>query len=228
MISRYSLLPLLLVAACADAKREPSSDASTDVEREATPGGRPLILFVGTSLTAGLGLDPSLAYPALIQRKLDEAGLAYETYNAGVSGETSAGARDRIGWLMERRKPAVLVVETGANDGLRGLDVGALRSNLEAIVDRAQREDPPPVVLIVGMEAAPNYGRGYTSAFRSVFSEIAAAKGAVYVPFILDGVAGVDSLNQGDGIHPTASGQRIMADIMWQALEPVLRQGVRR
>jgi len=224
MINRYSILPLLLVSACADAKREPSSDAPAETEWEAVPGGRQQILFVGTSLTAGLGLDPSLAYPALIQRKLDEAGLEYETYNAGVSGETSAGARERIGWLMERRRPAVLVIETGANDGLRGLDVAAMRANLEAMVDRAQRQDPAPDILIVGMEASPTLGRDYTSAFRAVFREVAEAKGAVYVPFILEGVAGVDSLNQGDGIHPTASGQRIMAEIMWQALEPVLRR----
>jgi acyl-CoA thioesterase-1 len=116
------------------------------------------------------------------------------------------------------------VIETGANDGLRGLDVGALRANLEAIIDRARQQDPPPEILIVGMEAAPNYGRGYTDAFRSVFMDVAAEKGVTYVPFILGGVAGIDSLNQGDGIHPTPAGQRIMAETMWKALEPVLRE----
>ena len=224
MISRYSLVPLLLISACADAERAPSEEVPAREERAPAPEGRPLILFVGTSLTAGLGLDPSQAYPALIQRKLDDAGLPYEVYNAGVSGETSAGARERMGWLMDRRKPAVVVIETGANDGLRGLDVGALRANLEAIVDRAQRQDPPPRILIVGMEAAPNYGRAYTSAFRSVFREVAAERDVTYVPFILAGVAGVDSLNQADGIHPTPAGQRLMAETVWSVLQDVVRR----
>ncbi len=180
-------------------------------------------MFLGTSLTAGLGIDIQQAYPALIQRRIDAAGLDYVVQNAGVSGETSAGARRRIDWLMTQQPPAVLVVETGANDGLRGLDPGALRDNLEAILDRAARQDPPPDVVIVGMEAPPNMGRAYTDRFREVFRNVAEERGAALVPFLLEGVATIDSLNQADGIHPTPGGQRIMAETVWRVLEPVLR-----
>jgi acyl-CoA thioesterase-1 len=118
----------------------------------------------------------------------------------------------------------VLVIETGANDGLRGLDPDAMRQNLEAIVDRAQQQVPPPRIVIVGMEAPPNMGRSYTSRFREVFRSVAEERGAAYVPFLLDDVAGIDSLNQADGIHPTPAGQRIMAETVWRVLEPLLRE----
>jgi acyl-CoA thioesterase-1 len=181
-------------------------------------------MFLGTSLTAGLGVDLGQAYPALIQRRIDDAGLGYMVQNAGVSGETSAGARRRIDWLMTQQPPAVLVIETGANDGLRGLDPDAMRQNLEAIVDRAQQQVPPPRIVIVGMEAPPNMGRSYTNRFREVFRSVAEERGAAYVPFLLDDVAGIDSLNQADGIHPTPAGQRIMAETVWRVLEPLLRE----
>ena len=185
------------------------------------------VVFLGTSLTAGLGLDPSEAYPALIQQRIDEAGLPFSVVNAGVSGETSAGARQRIDWLLQRPVD-VLVVETGANDGLRGIDPAALRSNLDAILDRAESKDPAPALVVIGMEAPPNLGARYTSAFRDVFRSVAEEHGAAFIPFLLEGVAGVERLNQGDGIHPTAEGQRLMADIVWRALEPVLRERAAR
>jgi acyl-CoA thioesterase-1 len=191
------------------------------------PDGRGSIVFLGTSLTAGLGLDPSEAYPALIQERIDAAGLPFVAVNAGVSGETSAGARQRIDWLLQRPVD-VLVVETGANDGLRGIDPAALRGNLDAILDRAEAKDPSPSLVVVGMEAPPNLGARYTSAFREVFREVAEEHEATFIPFLLEGVAGVERLNQGDGIHPTAEGQRRMADIVWRALEPVLRERAAR
>lgn len=220
MISRYALVPWLLTVACT-ADERPAEDR--DPERGGTAESRPVVLFVGTSLTAGLGVDLSEAYPALIQQKIDAAGLDFVVHNAGVSGETSAGALRRIDWVLRQQPAAVLVVETGANDGLRGLAPGALRNNLEGIIDRAARQDPPPAVVVLGMEAPPNMGQAYTSEFREVYREVAEEKGATYVPFLLSGVAGIDALNQGDGIHPTPAGQRIMAETVWRRLEPVLR-----
>ena len=183
----------------------------------------PAVVFLGTSLTAGLGLDPDQAYPALLQRKIDSAGLGYRVVNAGVSGETSAGARQRIDWVL-REPVAVLVIETGANDGLRGLPPDSLRANIQAILSRAQRVQPAPKVVIVGMRVPPNYGRTYSQQFQAVYSELARTSGAELVPFLLEGVGGVTTLNQADGIHPTAEGQRKMAETVWKVLGPVLRR----
>jgi acyl-CoA thioesterase-1 len=182
---------------------------------------RPVILFVGTSLTAGLGVDPSEAYPAVIQRKLDAAGLDYRVVNAGVSGETSAGAARRMDWLL-RQPVAVLVVETGANDGLRGQDPAATRGNIQAILDRAREQEPPPRLVLMAMEALPNYGEEYRESFRAIYPELAEANGALLVPFFLEGVAGRAELNQADGIHPTAEGHSLIAENVWKALEPLL------
>jgi acyl-CoA thioesterase-1 len=182
---------------------------------------RPVVLFLGTSLTAGLGLDPSEAYPARIQERIDAAGLRYRVVNAGVSGETSAGARSRIDWLL-RQPVAVLVLETGANDGLRGQDPAATRANIQAVLDAARRREPRPKLVLVAMEALPNYGEAYRRAFRSIYPELAEANGATLVPFLLDGVAGVPALNQPDGIHPTAEGHERVADNVWKALRPLL------
>jgi acyl-CoA thioesterase-1 len=188
---------------------------------------RPIVLFLGTSLTAGFGLeDPALAYPALIQERIDAAGLRFRVVNAGVSGETSAGALRRMDWLLQQRI-AVLVLETGANDGLRGQDPDFTRANLEAIIARARRQQPPPRVVLAGMQALTNYGAEYTSRFRAVFPELARSKGVALVPFLLEGVAGVGALNQPDGIHPTAAGQRRIADNVWSVLRPVLEAAAR-
>jgi len=182
---------------------------------------RPVLLFVGTSLTAGYGLDPADAFPALIQARLDEAGLRYRVVNAGVSGETSAGALRRLDWLL-KQPVAVLVVETGANDGLRGQDPDATRANLEGVMERAKRQVPPPRVVLLGMEAPPNNGEEYRRRFRAIYPEVARKNGAALVPFLLDGVAGVASLNQADGVHPTAEGHRHLADTVWRVLRPIL------
>jgi acyl-CoA thioesterase-1 len=182
---------------------------------------RPVILFVGTSLTAGLGVDPSAAYPALIQRRLDAEGLRYRAVNAGLSGETSAGALRRIDWLL-RQPVAVLVLETGANDGMRGLDPAATRQNIERILARARSQQPPPRLVVVGMEAFPNYGEDYRARFRAVFAEAATKNDAAFVPFLLEGVGGVAALNQGDGIHPNAEGHARIAETVWKTLRPQL------
>lgn len=182
---------------------------------------RPLILFLGTSLTAGYGLDPAQAFPALIQAKLEAAGLRYRAVNAGLSGETSAGARRRLDWLL-KQPVAVLVVETGANDGLRGQDPDATRANIQAILDRAKQQVPPPRLVLLAMEALPNYGEDYRRRFREIYPQLARTNGAVLIPFLLEGVAGVTSLNQADGIHPTAEGHRRVAETVWRTLRPLL------
>ncbi len=184
---------------------------------------RPVVLFVGTSLTAALGLDPTAGYPARIQEKLDAAGLGYRVVNAGVSGETSAGALRRMDWLL-RQRVAVLVLETGANDGLRGQDPEATRANIQATFDRARQQEPPPKLVLVAMEALPNYGEEYRERFRAIYPELAEANDATLVPFFLDGVAGDPELNQPDGIHPTAEGHARVAENVWKPLEPVLRK----
>lgn len=184
---------------------------------------RATLLIVGTSLTAGLGLDPAEAYPALIQRKVDSAGFAVRVVNAGLSGETSAGALRRIDWLLQN--PADLImVETGANDGLRGLDVDSTRQNLRDILARARRARPGAPLFLAQMEAPPNLGPAYTSRFREMFAQVAREFGATLVPFLLDGVAGVPRLNQGDGIHPNEEGARLVAENVWRTLAPALAQ----
>jgi acyl-CoA thioesterase-1 len=185
-------------------------------------GERGRVVFLGTSLTAGLGLDPANAYPALIQAKIDSAGLPYTAVNAGVSGETSAGALRRIDWLLQQ-PVAVLVIETGANDALRGLNVDTMSANIQAIIDDARKVNPPPTIVLVGMRAPPNLGPDYVRRFRAAFPALAEKNKIPLVPFLLDGVAGRPSLNQGDMIHPTAEGQGIIAETVWRVVGPVLR-----
>lgn len=211
-----------LVAGCESA---PDRSAGTPNDAaEAASDERPVVLFVGTSLTAGFGLDESEAYPAWIRRWVDSLNLGYRVVNAGVSGETSAGGVRRIEWLLDQ-PIAVLVVELGANDALRGLDPRALRRNLDELIGRARHRHPDVRVVVAGMEAPPNLGDDYTDAFRRVFEDVADAHDAVLIPFVLAGVAGDPTLNQSDGIHPTARGQRIIAETMWRALRPLLSEG---
>ena len=212
------------LAACGSSSEE-SADAVADRSQAVAvlPAERPVVLFLGTSLTAGLGLEAEEAYPALIQRRIDEAGLPFRAVNAGVSGETSAGGLRHIDWLL-RESVAVLVIELGANDGLRGLDTDQLRSNLREIIERTRAAHPDARIVIGGMAAPPNLGTSYTRAFREVFVELADEYGAVLIPFLLDGVGGVPQLNQADGIHPTAEGQQLIAESVWVVLEPVLTE----
>lgn len=182
----------------------------------------PTIVFLGTSLTAGLGLDPDKAYPALIQRKVDSAGLRYTVINAGVSGESSAGALRRIDWIL-RQPPAFLVIETGANDGLRGQDPDSIKANLQGMIDRVRKVSPSTRIILAGMEALPNLGADYTRRFRGVYPALATSNHLPLIPFLLDRVAGVDSLNQQDGMHPTEVGAKIVADNVWRVLRPELK-----
>lgn len=188
----------------------------------------PLVLFVGTSLTEGLGLqDPDReAWPAKVEERAREEGLALRFRNAGLSGETSAGALRRIDWVMDE-SPAVLVLETGANDGLRGLSVEQLEANLDALLDRVREVAPEAVVVVAGMEAPPNLGSDYAGAFRKVFPQVADRWGTELIPFLLEGVAGNPRLNQPDGLHPNAEGHDRMAEVAWPTLRPLLREAAR-
>lgn len=219
---------LVAVVACGKTPDRPVDAAApraTSIAPETTAASTMrTVLIVGTSLTAGLGLpDPSLAYPALLQQKADSAGYKVRIVNAGVSGETSAGALRRLDWVLQE-PVSVFVLETGANDGLRGQDPDSLRANLAAILDRVRRQQPPPRILLVGMQALPNLGQAYLRRFRSVYPGVARQYDVPLVPFLLQDVAGVDSLNQADGMHPTAAGQRRVAETMWRYLEPLLRE----
>ncbi len=180
---------------------------------------RPRIVVLGDSLTAGLGLQVDEAFPAVLQRRLHEAGYAYEVINAGVSGDTTAGGLRRVEWVLDG-DVRVLVVALGGNDGLRGLPVEAMERNLSEIVATAADRDIP--VILAGMEAPPNYGPVYTAGFRSAFRDVADAYDVMFVPFLLEGVAGVSELNQPDGIHPNSEGARRIADHLWSTLEALV------
>ena len=240
--NRGRLVPALFVALAAlvatgacrwpgERRAATGNAASATVSKSptATPGApattladrRPVVLFVGTSLTAGYGLDPDEAFPALVQRKIDASRLVYRVVNAGVSGESSAGARRRIDWLL-RQPVSVLVLETGANDGLRGQDPSATRDNVQAILDATRRLTPAPKLVLVAMEALPNYGEPYRRAFRAIYPELARKNGARLVPFLLADVAGEQRLNQADGIHPNAEGEKLVAENIWKVLRPLL------
>ena len=183
---------------------------------------RKAILFVGTSLTAGYGIGAEFAYPAVIQQKIDSAGLPYRVVNAGISGETSAGGLRRIDWSLQQPID-VLVLELGANDALRGLSIDSMKSNLHEIIKHARAQYPAVKIVIAGMEAPPNLGSYYTTRFRDAFRDVARENDAVLVPFLLEGVGGRRELNQDDGIHPTIAGQRILANNVWAYLRPLLQ-----
>ena len=188
----------------------------------AASASEPVVVFLGTSLTAGYGLPESQAFPALIEERIRTEGLEYRVINAGVSGDTSAGGLRRLGWLL-RQPIAVLVLELGANDMLRGQAVDQLRSNLETILERTAEAHPNARFLVAGMRAAPNLGPDYVEAFDAIYPALAEEHEAELVPFLLEDVAARRRLNQADGIHPTAEGHALIADRLWPALRPLLR-----
>lgn len=182
---------------------------------------RQTVVVLGDSIAAGYGLDPSESFPAVLQNKIDAAGLPFAVVNAGLSGDTTAGGLRRIDWLL-KRKVDVLVLELGGNDGLRGIPVELTRTNLQGIIDRAKRKYPGMMVVMAGMQMPPNMGSAYNDAFQKVFPEVAKSNNAVLIPFVLEGVGGRAELNLPDGIHPTAEGQRLVANNIWKVLGPLL------
>lgn len=216
-----SVLVVSLLTACGGGSSGSISRADT-AAAPAAASPQPVVLIIGTSLTAGYGIDITQAWPAGVQRRIDAAGLSYRVVNAGVSGETSAGALRRADWVLTREHPSVLVLETGGNDGLRGLDPDTLKANILGVLAKARALEPAPALVLMAMEAPPNLGDVYTRRFRAVYAEAARETGAVLVPFFLDGIAGVDSLNQPDGIHPNSRGADLAAANAWKTLSEVL------
>jgi acyl-CoA thioesterase-1 len=225
------VLVVYAVACAKGSDRQASVDSSGAADAKSTDPApaaaapateKHTVLFAGTSLTAGLGLEPDSAYPMLIQRKIDSAGLPFTVTNAGVSGETSSGLIDRLDWLL-RGNFRVLVLETGANDGLRGIPVETVRSNIRQALDRIRTARPDARVVLVQMEALPNLGPKYAADFHAMYAAVAKEKGATLIPFLLENVAGRRELNPADGIHPNDRGERIVADNVWRGLAPVLR-----
>jgi acyl-CoA thioesterase-1 len=234
---RIGWVGLLVLAACGGSgavnDRPPAGVASTPENTTSGPSKGPQavspavpqatsrVVFLGTSLTAGLGLDPAEAYPALLQRKADSAGFRVEIVNAGLSGETSAGAVRRAGWVLAQ--PAALVVlEVGANDGLRGVDPDSTEANLRQLVALVRAKRPEAQVALMQMEAPTNLGRSYTARFHTAYISAAQATGVPLWPFLLEGVAGDARLNQADGIHPNPEGARRVAVTVWRSLGPAL------
>lgn len=227
--STCSLIPALLLvsiaAACGGSGTPPNAEPVpaaapriAPVDPQRTPD-RPRIVALGDSLTAGYGLLESQSYPALLQRLLDAEGYDFEVVNAGVSGDTSAGGLRRLDWVLDGDVRVVLVA-LGGNDALRGLSVDDLRRNLSEIISRVRARNA--VVILAGMEAPPNFGPEYARAFRQVYRDLARQEQVVFIPFLLDQVAGHSELNQGDGIHPNESGTRRVAETVWAVLRPIL------
>jgi acyl-CoA thioesterase-1 len=184
-----------------------------------------VILFLGDSLSAGFGLDVEDAFPSLIQKKIEQEKLPFKVINAGLSGETTAGGLRRIDWLL-KQKVDVLVIELGGNDGLRGIAPSETKKNLQGIIDKAREKNPDMVIVLAGMQAPPNMGKDYTEKFRAIFPALAKKNSIALIPFLLEGVAGNPRLNLPDGIHPTAEGHRIIAETVWNTLNPILSRTI--
>jgi len=179
------------------------------------------ILFFGDSITAGSGLDPDEAFPALIQKKIDETGRPWRVVNAGLSGETTAGGLRRLDWIL-RQPVDIFVIELGGNDGLRGIPPETSRANLQTMIERIRAKHPRVTIVLAGMQMPTNMGPDYTRRFAAMYPELAEKNQTTIIPFLLEGVGGVASLNQADGIHPTAAGHQIVADTVWRTLQPLL------
>lgn len=179
------------------------------------------ILFFGNSLTAGYGLDTKESFPSLIQNRLDSLALNYTVVNAGLSGETTSGGKNRLNWVLNQ-KVDVFVLELGANDGLRGIPLSETRNNLQNIIDAVKEKNAETEIVLAGMQIPPNMGQEYTKEFRTIFPDLAEKNSIKLIPFLLEGVAGIPDLNLPDGIHPTAQGQKIVRENVWNVLKDVL------
>lgn len=226
MLSRVYFLAILLFILSCGSKNNSDSETKTTEKKAPSPiseqtEGEKIILFFGNSITAGYQLDLADAFPALIQKKIDDAGYNYKTINAGLSGETSAAGANRINWVLQT-VPDIFFLELGANDGLRGLKLEETPKNLQAIIDAVKKENPDVRIIVAGMMVPPNLGAEYAKEFQQVFSVLADENNATLVPFLLENVAGNPELNLSDGIHPTAEGHEIVAETVWKYLEPML------
>ncbi|MEP5614056.1 MAG: arylesterase [Cyclobacteriaceae bacterium] len=220
-----SIFCAMVLFACSTAVEQSTAGTQQTVTPEASikKADRKTILFFGNSITAGYQLDMDEAFPAIIQTRLDSLGYAYQVINAGLSGETTAGGKSRIEWVLNTI-PDIFVLELGANDGLRGLPLEETRKNLQDIVDMVKAANPDAKIVLAGMQVPPNLGQDYTQTFQKIFPDLTENNGATLIPFILEGVAGDPSLNLGDGIHPTPEGHAILAETVWKYLEPLLQK----
>jgi acyl-CoA thioesterase-1 len=228
---RLSLVGLFALALTACNSNSSPETAKAPATTSAAPAagakpsaatGKKRLLFFGNSLTAGYGVEPDEAFPALIGDKIDSLKLNYEVINAGLSGETTAGGRSRVGWIL-RQPVDVFVLELGGNDGLRGLPLSATRENLQGIIDTVRHRSPNAQIVLAGMQIPPNMGQSYASDFKALYQEVATKNKLVLVPFLLEGVGGHPDLNQADGIHPTPAGHRIVARTVFTILQPLLK-----
>ncbi|HEY6975534.1 MAG TPA: arylesterase [Chitinophagaceae bacterium] len=217
------LFVIFLVASCRNNKKPNDLSVQDSVKEKKTsvPGSLKNIIFFGNSLTAGYGVEGSEAFPALIQEKIDSLKLPYKVINAGVSGETTAGGKSRIDWVL-RQPVDVFVLELGANDGLRGIPLSETLKNLQAIIDDVKKKYPSAKIILAGMEIPPNMGKRYTDDFRVLYRQLAEKNQTLLIPFLLQGVGGEPELNQADGIHPNVKGHRIVADNVWAVLKDAL------
>lgn len=218
---------LVFLNSCKNEEKQSTFSSEENAAEEQVSGENeteevPVVLFFGTSLTAGLGLDTAEAYPALIQKKMDSLGMDYGVVNAGLSGETTASGLNRLDWVFKQNVD-ILVIELGANDGLRGVSLEETRSNLEEIIKIAREKNSEIKIILAGMQIPPNMGEEYTSEFRTLFPKLAKEYDLELIPFLLEGVAGDPELNQQDGIHPTAEGQQILANNVWEVLNEDLK-----
>ncbi|MFT0714803.1 arylesterase [Flagellimonas lutimaris] len=214
----------LLLLGCGEKNTRKDTDETSTIEETTvteTKDSNKKILFFGDSLTAGYGLEVSQAFPAVIQEKIDSLGLDYTVINAGLSGETTASGKNRLEWVLEDDID-IIIIELGANDGLRGVPLTETESNLQSMVDAVQSKLPDAKIILAGMKIPPNMGPEYTSKFESIFPELATSENIKLIPFLLNNVAGIPELNQGDGIHPTVKGQKLVAENVWKVLKPIL------
>ncbi|MEW2921691.1 arylesterase [Muricauda sp. ANG21] len=214
----------LLLLGCGGKTSEKKNQEESNVETEtkaSSSDSKKKILFFGDSLTAGYGLEMGEAFPTLIQQRIDSLGLDYRVINAGLSGETTASGKNRLDWVLEDGI-SIVIIELGANDGLRGVPLNETESNLQAMVDMVQEKLPDAEIILAGMKIPPNMGLEYTSRFENIFPELAEKENVYLIPFLLENVAGIPDLNQSDGIHPTVEGQKIVAENVWEVLGPLL------
>ena len=212
---------LIILPSCTDNKKPATSDQNNTAKETTAVTKKKTIVFYGNSLTAGYGVSPSEAFPAIIQKKIDSLGLPYQVINAGVSGETSSGGKTRIDWILHEPVD-IFVLELGANDGLRGTPLSETKKNLQEIIDKVKAKYPDTKLIFAGMEIPPNMGQAYTTEFRNIYTDLAAKNKMTLIPFLLEGVGGEPELNQADGIHPTAKGHLIVAENVWKQLEKLL------
>ena len=213
---------ILLFSGCTNnEKADDKQNQNNTANESATVAKKKTIIFYGNSLTAGYGLSPAEAFPAIIQKKIDSLHLPYQVVNAGVSGETSSGGKTRIDWILQQPVD-IFVLELGANDGLRGIPLSETRKNLQEIIDKVKAKYPDTKLVFAGMQIPPSMGQTYTTEFKNIFTELAEKNSMSLIPFLLEGVGGEPTLNQQDGIHPTAEGHLIVAENVWKELEKLL------